>query len=440
VVSEKADRPARVPVDGPTLRAVRENTGTPLRRIARSAGMSHGHLSKVERGEHGRPVTPAIVTAYERVTGVRLDEAAAKVAERRLREAGRDAKVWVPGQMTDPRRVGYNAAIGALAVGGFLGEPVGRLIDSAGRPAIPPVPDQWDLVQLAQTCQLLTGLDMRYGGGLVAQLGKAVLGWAVPMLNAREMDEPDATGLHAVLAAIAHRAGWAAFDVAAHESARSLFRLALSAAVRGEDHDLRGHVLADVAAQHNQLGYHHDALQLIRLGEGDERISPPVRMVLHGVKARVYGALGQVEPCRQQIQAAQAAFDQPNIPQRAGWVDRIATPARLDAMAGHAIAELATRTGDDSHRGEAIQRLTRAVDGFDPAVHARAHALCLARIGLLQATGGGQHDSDQFAQWIRERLPDHDRIRSQRLAAAIQTTQPQQPGPAAQPAVARQRG
>jgi hypothetical protein len=31
--------------------------------------MSHGHLSKVERGEHGRPVTPAIIAAYERVTG-----------------------------------------------------------------------------------------------------------------------------------------------------------------------------------------------------------------------------------------------------------------------------------------------------------------------------------------------------------------------------------
>jgi transcriptional regulator with XRE-family HTH domain len=433
VVSEKADRPARVPVDGPTLRAVRENTGTPLRRIARSAGMSHGHLSKVERGEHGRPVTPAIVTAYERVTGVRLDEAAAKVAERRLREAGRDAKVWVPGQMTDPRRVGYNAAIGALAVGGFLGEPVSRLIDSAGRPAIPPVPDLWDLAQLEQTCQLLTGLDMRYGGGLVAQLGKAVLGWAVPMLNARDMDEPDATGLHAVLAAIAHRAGWAAFDVAAHESARSLFRLALSAAVRGEDHDLRGHVLADVAAQHNQLGYHHDALQLIRLGEGDERISPPVRMVLHGVKARVYGALGQVEPCRQQIQAAQAAFDQPTPepPERPGWVATLATPARLEALAGHALAELAIRTGDDGHRGEAIQRLTRAVDGFDPAVHARAHALCLARIGLLQTSSGGENDSDQFAQWVRERLPDHERIRSQRLAAVLENTPPAQPEPPA---------
>jgi hypothetical protein len=51
--------------------------------------MSHGHLSKVERGEHGRPVTPAITAAYERVTGVKLAEAAASVAERRDRDTGR---------------------------------------------------------------------------------------------------------------------------------------------------------------------------------------------------------------------------------------------------------------------------------------------------------------------------------------------------------------
>jgi transcriptional regulator with XRE-family HTH domain len=55
-MSDKTDRPA-APVDGPTLRAIRESTGTALRRIARHAGMSHGHLSKVEHGEHGRPVT-----------------------------------------------------------------------------------------------------------------------------------------------------------------------------------------------------------------------------------------------------------------------------------------------------------------------------------------------------------------------------------------------
>jgi predicted transcriptional regulator len=39
-----------VVVDGPSLRSARQSQDVPLRKIARNAGMSHGHLSKVERG------------------------------------------------------------------------------------------------------------------------------------------------------------------------------------------------------------------------------------------------------------------------------------------------------------------------------------------------------------------------------------------------------
>jgi transcriptional regulator with XRE-family HTH domain len=274
---------------------VRENIGVPLRRIARQAGMSHGHLSKVERGEHGRPVTPAIMAAYERVTGVKLAEAAANVAERRDRDTGRRGKSWRPGQLTDMRRQAYNAAIGAIAIGGHLGEPVSRLIDSTGRPITPTPPEDGDVAQLEQLVAVLTELDLRYGGGLISQASKALLRWAVVMLDAAYVPAPTAARLAAAVSALAARAGWSAFDVAAHEAARSLFRLALYTAARAGDPDLRAHILADVAAQHNQLGYHQDALAVIRLGEGDDRVAPAVRMLLHGVKARVYAALGDAE-------------------------------------------------------------------------------------------------------------------------------------------------
>ena len=84
--------------DGPTLRSVRESVRVPLRRVARLAGMSHGHLSKVERGEHGRPVTPAILTAYEKATGVRL--AGATVIGRGEDAAGAE---WRRGRLSDAR-------------------------------------------------------------------------------------------------------------------------------------------------------------------------------------------------------------------------------------------------------------------------------------------------------------------------------------------------
>jgi hypothetical protein len=377
------------------------------------AGMSHGHLSKVERGEHGRPVTPTILRAYEKVTRVSLTEAAANVAERRDRDTGRGKSDWKPGQLTDMRRRAYNAAIGAITIGGHLGEPVMRLLDSTGRPVTPAPPDDLDMEQLEQQSELLTAMDMRYGGGLASQLAKAVLRWAHPMLDAHSLGEEENRRLHSVIGAIAHRAGWAAFDVHAHEAARSLFRLALYTAAQGEDHNLRGHVLADVAAQHNQLGYWRDALDIVRLGEGDERIAPAVRVVLHGVKARTYGGLGDADACRKRIEAAEEAFTRASTDE-AGWVAKLANVAKLYAITGHALADLAEYTGEKGDRDEAIQRLGKAVGELDSPNHARAYLLCLSRLMTLLVVNGDLSD-EGCPEWMRERMPEGVRVRSGRV-------------------------
>lgn len=53
---------------GRVLRMVRESLNLSLRAVARRAGLSHAHLSKVERGDPERPVTPEVVEAYARAT------------------------------------------------------------------------------------------------------------------------------------------------------------------------------------------------------------------------------------------------------------------------------------------------------------------------------------------------------------------------------------
>jgi hypothetical protein len=214
---------------------------------------------------------------------------------------------------------------------------------------------------------------------------------------------------------MAERAGWAAFDVLAHEAARSLFRLALYAATHGEDHNLRGHVLADVAAQHNQLGYRPDALDIVRLGEGDERIAPAVRMVLHGVKARTYGCLGDADACRKRIELAEEAFTWASTDE-AGWVGRLVNVAKLYAITGHALADLAEYTGEKGDREEAIQRLGKAVEEFDSTKHARAHVLCLSRLTTLLVVNGDLSD-DEWPEWMRERVPEGVRVRSGRVSS-----------------------
>jgi transcriptional regulator with XRE-family HTH domain len=397
--------------DGPTLRAVRESLDIPLRRIARTAGMSHGHLSKVERGEYGRPVTPAIIAAYERTTGVSLAEATAAIIDRGGKPTVRRGKIWRPGELTDMRRRAYNAAIAALTIGGHLGEPYGRLLDSTGRPLTPAPPDTGDVAQLRQVTELVTALDLRYGGGLVSQLGKALLRWSVIMLDAMDIDQQVSRDLHAVIGALAARCAWSAFDTSSHEAARSLFRLALYAAGRAGDPDLRAHILADVAAQHNYLGYNEDSLEIVRFAEGDERITPGVRMVLHGVKARAYGAISEPALCRHHIGHAEQAYHDAD-PDTPGWVGRLRHPARLAGMTGQAMAALARTTGAETDRREALDRLTQAVDGYDPTTHGRAHALCTTRLAILHLDTG---NPEQATRWARLALAAAGEIYSARL-------------------------
>ena len=291
-------------------------------------------LSKVERGEYGRPVTPAIMSTYERVCHVNLQEAAAAVSELQQTSLGRrKLRTWRPGELTDMRRNAFTAAVCALSVGGWLQESYGRLLDSTGRPLVPAPPDEGDLAQLEQLAQLATGLDLRYGGGLVAQFGKALLRWAVLMLETPGMPKQVSGRLHRAVAALALRCAWSAFDGAAHEQARSLFRLGIYTAVRGGDPNLRAHAMAEVAAQHNAVGYPDDALEVLRMARGDERVTPQVRMVLHGVEARAHAALGDIDACMhsvEAIEAGQAGLD--GEPEAGGWVATLAGPARVAAV------------------------------------------------------------------------------------------------------------
>ncbi|QSB14032.1 helix-turn-helix transcriptional regulator [Natronosporangium hydrolyticum] len=401
--------------DGPTLRAIRESMGVPLRRVARQVGMSHGHLSKVERGEHGRPITPAVLAAYEKVTGVSLADAAAAIAEQRESAPGRRGRSWRPGQLTDMRRLAFNAAVGAIAVGGQLGEPLRRLLDSTGRPAVPTVAGVPDVAQLAEFGDMLARCDLRFGGALPSQFAKTVLRWAVAMAEPTSGFDPEQRPLFRQLAVIAARAAWASFDVGSHEAARSLFRMALFFAVRAEDHDLRAHIVADSAAHHSHLGYHDDALDVIRLVGGDERPAAAVRMMLHWVKARIYGAAGSVDECRRQIVLAEDTYAEAD-PEAPGWVGTLRRPGSLAAATGHAMAELSGHTGSAADVAEAQRRLTEAVDALDRDTCGRGHALCTARLALLQISGG---ELESAVYWGAMAVRSTEQVQSGRLRRAL---------------------
>lgn len=225
-----------------------------------------------------------------------------------------------------------------------------------------------------------------------------------------------AARIQAASSALALRAAWSAFDRAGHEPARALFRLALYTAARSGDRDLRAHVLADIAAQYLYTGYGEDGLEMIRMAEGDERVSAGVRMVVHGVKARVYAATGAGDDCRRQIEAAEQCFEQAD-PNTAGWVGSLRHPGHLHVAAGHALAVLAGHTHAGGDVAEARHRLTAAIDAFD-TTHARAVALCTTRLAMLHLDGG---DLEEGASWARLAVLSAATVTSIRLARDLDT-------------------
>jgi transcriptional regulator with XRE-family HTH domain len=385
--------------DGPTLRSVRESAGVALRRVARQAGMSHGHLSKVERGEPGRPVTPAVLSAYEKATGVQLTGAAGH------EEDGG----WRRGHLSEARRRAFNAKVAAVAVGGPLGEQLVRILDATGRITMPARIEIPDVVQVEHAAGLCTAIDLQYGGAVADQMARALLRWAIGLLESGISAQVHGR-LHAAIGALAQRAGWAAFDADSHETARALFSIALYSATRADDPDLRAHVIADLAAQHNFLGYPDDCLQLARFGEVDERVGPPVRMVLAMVKARAYALRGDAEACNGQIAIAEQAHTDAEA---IGWQATVATAAQLSAGIGHALATLARRTKTESAAGDARQRLTDAIGLLNPTTQARATALCTAQLATLHLEAGEREEAVACGARLLELAGE---LRSGRLA------------------------
>jgi transcriptional regulator with XRE-family HTH domain len=280
----------RAQVDGPSLRAVRESMSVPLRRISRTAGMSHGHLSKVERGEYGRPVTPAILNAYEQVLGVKIN--VDLINDATMLESTRHKATWRPGELGPFRRRNYIANVGMLCAGGVLDQPYGRLVDSAGTVVEPNrlgIPEAGQLAQMAET---LATLDLRHAGTLAGPLAFVLVRWSARLLVLVRPDDPASGPLHAAVSLVTLRAAWWKVDIGQHDAGRTLFRMALFCATQSFDADLRARVLADIAAHHACVGYGYEALDILRFAQGDERVSPEVQTLLAEVRQRALDAEG----------------------------------------------------------------------------------------------------------------------------------------------------
>lgn len=284
----------RVPIDGPTLRSVRQSQGKILRQLARVAGLSHGHLGHVERGL--RPVTPAIVSAYEKVLGLNIREvvAAGEIGKApkpeydnldrySIRRSMR--KEWSSGQMTKPQRQSLmlHIAEAATSEDGSI-EDDKRLLNRAGRPAPLNLDNPEEVTGLAAVVEALDELDAPAG-----EVAHHLLSWALEMRSQifrNDFPQGVVVQAHTLITGLARRAGRGAESAGKQEAARTLYLLALRNSTMSGNPDLRAELLADLAQQHVTVGYPEDALAVLRLAAGDERISEDTLARLKEVRAR----------------------------------------------------------------------------------------------------------------------------------------------------------
>lgn len=373
---------------GSVLRQARQSVGVGLSRIAYQGRLSVSHLSRVERGE--RPVTPAIVAAYQRAIGVRRVPVPAPSPLAAL--AGGNLLDHHQIQDADQAaRRRLRAAMAAVAVGGPLPEPVDNLLQRAGDGRMPARVGIADVLQIEQAQDMFTASFLRYGGGLTARLIGGHLRCAVGLRDAT-MTAPVAARLHTAIGALALRAAWAMFDAGWQPAAFDLFQVALYAAGRAGDADLRAAVLGDLATQYYYLGQVEDSLAVARLAAGDERVCPAVRCLLHTVNARGHATRGDAAETTRQIGLAEQAFAEVTAENTPVWMTRLLCAAQMQALTGQAAFLLArgcgTTAGNPVHVAQAYTRLGYAAANLDPVRRARAVVVCTTRLAALHLAEG----------------------------------------------------
>lgn len=364
-------------ISGRMLRELRERAGLGLRAVARARHLSDSHLSRVERGE--REVTPSVVAAYS--SALRRPVDATLISE-------------LLGGSDDAERRAFGVEVRTIAAGGASEHGTALLAEEAAFLAPPARVGPADIAHVEQAATLVRALDLRHGGEQAGQMAYQLLRWAGRMREA-PMSAGEQHRLQAAIGVLAAWAGWAVFDTGRHTAARALFRLALEAAVQADEPDLRAHVLVDIAAQQSQLGHPADALKVVRLADGDERVCPAVQCMVHGVRARAYATLGDRDRCIREIGRAEdaAALVEPRtVPAwLGGW-----EPAHVEAVCGHAYAQLAHTRGGFTDLAEAHKRLEAAANDLAAAGRWRAAALCLVRLAGAHQRGG---NPDEAAAW-----------------------------------------
>lgn len=393
-------------IRGSDLRLAREEAKISVRRVALLANLSPGHLSRVEAGD--RAVTPAVLQAYEAALSGGV------AATPTSSESPGGAPI-----VEDMRRRRLLGRIAAASMGAAVTPPLTALLAGLPTPTLPNHVGASDVIALEHTSDWLTDLDLRYGGGLASEVASGSLRWGVGLLK-KSMKDVTEGRLYAAVASLADRVGWAHYDMGNLGPAEHLFNLALNTAAQGSDPDLRAHIMLNLST----LVYDNDertaAVDILRMGLGDERITAIERANLHIVCGRHLGGTGEREAALRHIGMGEEALAKIGTDQAAPWAKRVtASPGHFDSALGLALFA----TGED----------VKARDRFTSALAALGHGRrrtalrCRTRLAVLDLRDG---DLDKGTMEARQALEAAASVHSVRVRADLKMVELQ----------ARQRG
>ncbi|MEV7965920.1 hypothetical protein AB0O34_08035 [Sphaerisporangium sp. NPDC088356] len=274
-------------------------------------------------------------------------------------------------------------------MGVATGEPLTRLLEGLG--AEPPTRVGLPEVQAVEAAaDLYMRMDLARGGTAAIAMARGSLEWAVKLQD-RPMFEPTRERLCSAIGLLADRMGWATYDQGQMERAARLLTFALDSAARGADRDLRAHTMLDLSVAFADMGRPRDAVEILRLALGDERISSAERANVHAVAARHCASAGDRAGGLRHIGLAEEALAREEPAVAPDWARHITvSPGHHDSALGLALFQL----GDDVR---ARERLAAALDRLGES-RTRTGLRCLTRLAVLRIREGDRDTGTEQAR------------------------------------------
>jgi hypothetical protein len=192
----------------------------------------------------------------------------------------------------------------------------------------------------------------------------------------------DERAVFTAAAGLTEMAGWMAHDAGRDALAEQHFQRALGMATVGQDHQLGGHILASLSHLAHHTKRPEQAITYARQGHDRLRAGHPhpgVESKLFAMQARGHAALGQYDPCREQLRHAERVLDRGIADPVSPWVSHF-DEASLAAEAARCFQRLGKL---DAARCQAEQ-----VVELRPRERARSRAFAqLILISILIAQG-----------------------------------------------------